>query len=110
VATYFTAFFLTLLIESAVAIAMGYGDRLLLISLVLVNTATHPVLNVLMLVNAHYGLFPDFPLLVALEIIVVFVEWQLLRDTLRGYPKPLLRLAFWANCTSFSMGVLLYWV
>ena len=109
-ATYLTAFVLTVLIETGVAIALGYRERLLLLAILLVNVCTHPLLNALMLANAHFALLPAFPLLVALEIGVVFVEWHLLRDAFREYPKPLLRLSFWMNFTSFSAGVLLYWV
>ena len=108
--TYLTAFFLTLVIEGAVALALGYRERFLLLALVLANVVTHPVLNALLLVNAHYQALPDFPLLVALEIAVVFVEWHLLRDTLRDYPRPLLRLSLSMNGASFAAGVLLYWV
>jgi hypothetical protein len=110
VTTCLAAYFLTLLIESAVALALGFRDRSLLVTLALANTVTHPLLCTLTLVNTHYNWFPAFKLLVALEIVVVFVERHLLRDTLRGYPKPLLRLAFWANFASFATGVLLYWV
>lgn len=109
-ATYLTAFVLTVLIESGVALALGYRGRLMLLAILLVNVCTHPLLNALMLANSHYVFLPDFPLLIVLEIGVVFAEWLLLRDTFREYPKPLLRLSFWMNFTSFATGVLIYWI
>ncbi len=108
--TYLTAFILTVLIETGVALALGYRERLLLLAILLVNVCTHPLLNALMLANAQAGLLPAFPLLVALEIGVVFAEWLLLEDTFREYPRPLSRLSLWMNLTSFAAGVLIYWV
>lgn len=109
-ATYLIAFVLTVLIETGVALALGYRKRSLLLAILLVNVCTHPLLNALMLANAHFALIPDFPFLVVLEIGVVFAEWLLLRDTFRNDPRPLLRLSFWMNFTSFATGVLIYWV
>lgn len=109
-ATYLTAFALTVLIEAGVALASGCRDRLMFLAILLVNVCTHPLLNALMLANAHYALVPDFPFLVALEVGVVFAEWLLLRDAFPGYPRPMLRLSFWMNFTSFAAGLLIYWV
>lgn len=108
--TCLSAYFLTLLIESTAALALGYRDRPLLFTLALVNTVTHPVLCALTLVNSHYNLFPGFTLVVALEVAVVFAEWRLLYSTQRGYRKSLFQLALWANVSSFSAGILLYGV
>lgn len=109
-ATYLTAFALTVLIETGVALVLGYRERRLLLAILLVNVCTHPLINALMLANAHFALLPDFPFLVVLEIGVVFAEWWLLQDTFREYPRPLLRLSFWMNFTSFATGVLIYWI
>ncbi len=108
---YLTAFFLTLVIELATAAILGCRERVLVAGIILVNLCTHPLLNLTMALNAQHGILEnEFLFLCFLEIIVVFVEYRLLRDTFGSMKKPFFRIALLMNFNSFAAGVLLYWI
>ena len=51
---YLISFFLTLIIEIAVALAFGYREKKFLVTILLVNVVTHPLLHyVLKIGRAH---------------------------------------------------------
>jgi len=111
VSTYLLTFLLTVIIECFTALLMGFRRRWIFVGLFLVNLCTHPVLNLIIVYNNRSGLIKsDFTLLVLLEVVVVFAEYYLLRDTFRGEEKNLFLLSLLMNFNSFAAGLVLFWL
>jgi hypothetical protein len=107
--SYAIAFLLTLVLEVAVAVALGFRRRLEIGAVIAVNVFSHPLVNYLIWVLGSLR----SEALSGVEILpfeagVVLVEWQLLCFALRGYPKGrLLILSFVMNALSYFAGVVL---
>jgi hypothetical protein len=110
---YAIAFLLTLLLELAVAVILGYRKRRELACVVLVNVITHPLLHCIVWVVRSFRYLPARdPIAVVLEVGVVVVEWQLLCYALPNYRKRnLLVLSATMNAVSYGAGLILpIWV
>jgi hypothetical protein len=106
---YLLALLLTIAIEGGIAYLLGLRKRQYLLAVVMVNVITHVILNYLLLVLGYLNIATSFGLIVALEIGVTLIEWQLLVYVF-SEPKGLfLRVSILGNAASFLMGILLFW-
>lgn len=100
---------LTVVIEIIVAILLGYRKKWELLTIVLINVITNPILNYILIVNSYFNwLSINIFIVISLEVIVVIVEWLLLKYTFRKDSKKLLILSVAMNATSFLVGLLLF--
>jgi hypothetical protein len=106
---YLIAFLLTVVIEVAVALLLGYRKRLEIACVVLVNVFSHPLLNsVILVIIAAWSAPVGLPVIVLLEAGVVLVEWQLLCYALQQHSRfRLFILSLAMNSASYAAGVLL---
>jgi len=103
---------LTLLVELAVAFAMGWRARNDLAGVAAVSIITNPffVLSVYILLLFFRDLSPEPRLLfmVVLEIVIVLVEWRLLRWALKKGSGKTLLLSAVMNAASFAAGLVVF--
>ena len=104
--SYLLAFFLTILIEVAVAFILGYRNRRALLTVICVNLITHPILHYLLFLNWFFPLLPSFFLLLMLEVAATLAEWRLLIYALRKKWTSMLLLSVSMNGISFIVGIL----
>jgi len=99
--------FATLGLEILVAVALGYKNKLFLLSVVLVNLMTNPLLNYVLWVNtAGHFLKIKIINLFLLEILVVLAEWFLLAFIWQKKIKKLLFLSLLMNLISAGTGII----
>lgn len=100
---------LTLLVELAVALALGWRTRTDLAGVAAVSVMTNPffVLSVyvLLLVFRDLSAGPLVLFMVALEVVIVLVEWRLLRWALKKDSRKTAFLAAAMNAASFAAGL-----
>lgn len=107
--SYFVALFLTIVIETTVALVFGYKKKTELIIIALINAITNPLLNYTLSLNYYFVVVAhDTFLILLLEVFVVLVEWRLLRYVLRQGSKKLFWLSLLMNLCSFFMGVIFF--
>jgi hypothetical protein len=106
---YLLTLLLTIAIECGVAYLLGLRTRQYLLAVVMINVITHVSLNYLLLVLGYLNIATTFGLIVALEIVVVLVEWQLLVYVFSEPKGRFLLVAVLGNATSFLVGILLFW-
>ncbi|MDP4093452.1 MAG: hypothetical protein Q8920_08835 [Bacillota bacterium] len=100
---------LTIIIESAVSFILGYRGRLFYFTIVTVNFITNPFLNFVILLIGFFGLLKSYYLFVLpMEVLIVFVEWMLLKYATRKDSKSLLLLSAVMNSASFLTGLLIF--
>jgi hypothetical protein len=106
---YATAFLLTVLLEVAVALLLGFRKRSELLCVVAVNVFSHPLLVYLLWAIDSLRLRPIGVIeTLLLEAGVVVVEWRLLRFALPRRPTlRLLLLSLAMNGVSYLSGILL---
>ena len=103
------ALVLTVVLEVLIAILFNYRKKSEISIIVLINIITNPLLNYLLAVNNYFNwLSVNIFILILLEIIVVMIEWLLLRYAIRKNPKKLFLLSLVMNATSFIVGLLLF--
>jgi hypothetical protein len=101
---------LTLVVELAVAAALGLRTRRALLAVACVNLITNPPLNLLLTLVSWWRPWAYAPALIALEIVVVIVEWRLLLWALGGDARRMLLVAAAMNAASLALGFLLWLV
>jgi hypothetical protein len=107
--SYLVALLLTILIEVFVALMFGYKSKKEILSVILLNFITQPVLSLFLVVNSYFSLISvNIQSMLLLEIIVILVEWQLLVYALRRNPKRLFVLSLVMNLASFAIGLPLF--
>jgi hypothetical protein len=106
---YLLALLLTVVIEGGVAWLFGLRATWSQLSLAMINCITNPALNYLLLVLAWRGIAVTLPLVAALEVLVVLVEWGLLVYVFENPKGRLFTLSLAANMASFLAGVVIYW-
>lgn len=100
------ALILTILIEVGIAWLFGLRKKKELITVVLINVITNPLLNYLILVNAYFHLIDQSQiLLLILEGLVVLVEWRILVWALSQGVKKMFLLSLVMNASSFLGGL-----
>lgn len=107
--TYLLALLLTVIVEGGVAYLLGLRQRQQMLAFAMINVITNPVLNYVILVLSYLGFDVSFLLIVALEVLVVIVEWQLLGYVFHGPKGRFLLTSVLANSLSFLVGLLLFW-
>jgi hypothetical protein len=113
---YAVAFLLTIVLEVAVALLLGYRKRREIACVVLVNVFSHPLLCYLIWIADALRTAPVRPLeILLLEVGVVIVEWLLLCYALpRRGRSGLFLLSLAMNSVSYLTGLawatcLIYW-
>jgi len=101
---------LTIIIELVVALLFSYKKKVEIITVILINIITNPILNFSIFINLYFSFInTNLPIIaILLELLVVYVEWKLLFYALQEKPKKLLLLSFTMNLCSFLTGVLLF--
>jgi len=103
------ALVLTILIEVAVAVVLGYRKKLEIATVVLVNIITNTILNYFLYASEHFKIIVvNTVMITILEAIIILVEWQLLRFALRQDSKKLFILSFAMNISSYLIGGLIF--
>jgi len=97
-------------VEVLVALAFGLRGIRRLEPIVTVNVITNPALNLILALVSLVSLSLYRPTLVVLEVLVVLVEWLLLRRWLRPPPAHLLWLVVVMNAASLAAGFLILWL
>ena len=109
VSSYLLALLTTILVEVSVAVLFGCKSKEVL-SIVLVNLITQPVLNYIVFLVDYFKLvYVDIQFVFFSEIIVILVEWRLLVFALERSPRRLFVLSLVMNLASFLVGLLLFW-
>jgi hypothetical protein len=109
ISPYLVALLLTILIEVLVALIFGFRSKKEILSVILVNLITEPLLNYFLLINSLFSLVAvNIQFLLLLETIVILTEWRLLVYTLQRNSKRLLVLSLIMNLTSFAIGLSLF--
>lgn len=109
ISSYVIALLLTILIEVFVALIFGYRNRIEILSVILLDLITQPVLNYFLLINNYFGLVSaNTQFILLLEIIVILVKWRLLVYALDRNSKRLFVLSLVMNSASLVVGFLLF--
>jgi hypothetical protein len=98
---------LTLLVEVPVAFAAGWRGRRELLAVVLVNLITNPLLNITLVAVWVPAGAARMPLLVALEIVAIVIEWRLLLPVIGRPSRRVLVVVIVMNAASVALGLLL---
>jgi hypothetical protein len=108
---YAIAFLLTLVLEVAVALLLGYRKRIEIACVVLVNAFSWPLLNYLVwLVDLLQSSPVNTPEILLFETSVVVVEWALLCYALPRHPRcRLFLLSLTMNAVSYFVGWFVPW-
>jgi hypothetical protein len=106
---YAIAFLLTISVEVAVALILGYRKRREIACIVWVNVFSHPLLNLIVwILRASRPVPARDPVILLLEAGVVVLEWLLLCYALPRNPKgSLLVLSAAMNIASYGAGLVL---
>ena len=106
---YLIALVLTTAIEVVVALFFGYRKKSEIATIILINLITNPLLNYLLFINNYFGTVQiNTIIIIFLEIVVVFVEWRLLKFVLQQNSKKLFALSVVMNFCSYIAGVLIF--
>ena len=85
---------ITEIVEVGVAALFGLRHKLEIAAILLINIITNPLMNFILLLNFSFHIVSqNLLLLTSLEIIVVFVEWLLLKWVLQSNSKKLFLLS-----------------
>lgn len=99
---------LTIFIELCVAISMGYRKRRDLECIILVNLITNPIFNYFLIC---YYLLTNSNLhmlyIIILEILIVFIEYLLLKKAMNYKNSKILLLSFFMNSVSYLSGTII---
>ncbi len=107
--SYLVALLLTIAIEIIVAIFFGYRKKSEIATIIFINLITNPLLNYLLFINGYFGITQiNTTAILFLEIIIVLVEWLLLRFALQQNSKKLFALSLVMNFCSYIAGVLFF--
>ena len=99
----------TILLELCVALLFWYKKKSLFLSIVFVNCITNLTLNYVLWVNNSFAFFtPTFSTLLVLEVLVVVVEWILLKYVMRESTIRLFLLVLIMNIVSCVAGFILF--
>lgn len=107
---YLFVLFLTIVIELFVALLFGFTKKYEILTVILVNIITNPVLNYLLLLNSYFSIIKsNFLFTLFLECIVVLLEWQLLVFVLEKDSKKMFLLSTVMNFCSCTLGIFIFW-
>ncbi|MDR3575801.1 MAG: hypothetical protein P4L50_18220 [Anaerolineaceae bacterium] len=107
--SFLLALLLTVAIEAGVAWLFGFRTVGSQLAVAMINCITNPALNYLLLVLGWRGVTVTLPKLIALEALVVLIEWGLLVYVFENPKGRLFTLSLAANTASFLAGLLIFW-
>lgn len=103
------ALLLTILVEWIVAYGYGLRKKDELAAVALVNLITNPMLNYIIWVVSFFHLSEvNAAFILAMEILVVIVEWRLLLFSLGGNSKRFFKLSLLMNLCSYLTGFFIF--
>jgi hypothetical protein len=103
------ALILTMAIEVGIAWLFRLRSKKELLTVILINVITNPLLNYLILLNSHFHLIDQTNVIIlALEVCVCLAEWRLLLWALRQGAKKMLVLSLTMNACSYAAGLLIF--
>lgn len=106
---YLLALILTLIIELSVAYIFGFRNKKSIITIIVANLITHPLLCYFLLMNSVIFIIPiNYFSIIVLEILVVLLESILLFFALKQKYLDILKLSFGINIASFLVGLLIF--
>lgn len=100
------AMLITSVSEVIVGLLFGFRKKHQVISIILVNLITNPLMNFFILTEHAMNGF-SFIEVIFFEVIVILVEWLLLFFALKEPPKKLFILSLVMNLVSFGVGYLI---
>ncbi|MDR1988044.1 MAG: hypothetical protein LBQ24_04820 [Candidatus Peribacteria bacterium] len=86
---------ITIFFEEGIALIFGFKGRKEVISIILVNIITNPILNYMLFIFKF-----DLIIILFFEISVILIEWLLLKFTLKQNSRILLNLSIVMNFVS----------
>ena len=102
------ALILTVLIELLVALLMGFRNKRDLECIALVNVITNPVFNYFLICYASIAKSRILDTYVfIIELIIVFVEYKLLKKVIKQNKSRILLLSILMNAASYFSGILI---
>ena len=107
---YVVALVLSIIIEISVAYLMGYKEKKYLLTIMMINFITHPILNYFILILSFVKFDINLLLVGLLEIGAIFTEWGLLVHVFHKPKDKLLILSLVTNLVSFITGILIFWI
>jgi hypothetical protein len=103
------ALILTVVIEVGIAWLFGLRSKRELLTVLLINVITNPLLNYLITVNAYFHLVSQTnAFILCFEVVIVLVEWRLLVWVLQQGIKKMLVLSIVMNAASYLAGLLIF--
>jgi hypothetical protein len=104
--SYFWPFTLGVIVETAVALLLGYRNRDMVAAVFFINLMTNPATNFLFRAgcSCHF-LSGSIPSMTGLEVAVVIVEWRMLNYVFSGRSRSLFLLSMLMNAASFVAGL-----
>jgi hypothetical protein len=104
--SYLWPFALSVIVETAVALLLGYRNRDFLVVVFFINLMTNPATNFLFRAGCSCHLFSgSIPSMTGLEVAVVVVEWRMLNYVFSGRSKSMFLLSMLMNMASFIAGL-----
>jgi hypothetical protein len=105
-----TVLILTILIEETVIFLFGYKNKNTFMIIALVNVITNPIANYIVMTNNIFNIIkPDIPLVIILEVLIVYIEWEILEYALPiQKTQSYLILSIMMNLASFLTGIILF--
>lgn len=104
---YFFAFFITILIELVMALLMKYASKKVLLTVLLMNVITHPLLILLLSAAYHFTTLALWMILLG-ELIVILAEWRILVYSLEQEISHPLLMAILLNLASYLAGFVFF--
>lgn len=107
------ALLLTVVIEVTISIIVGYRKKSEILTIILINLITNPIINFFLLTTFRLQTYQErvqqysIKNIIFIEIGVILIEWLLLMFALRQSPKKLLALSILINFCSYFGGVLI---
>lgn len=100
----------TIIIEETVIFLFGYRNKSTFLVVALVNIITNPIANYIVTTNNIFNIInPGIPLVMILEILIVFIEWKIMEYSLPNQEKQsCLILSIIMNLASFITGLILF--
>ncbi|MFH1182334.1 MAG: hypothetical protein V1702_05220 [Candidatus Woesearchaeota archaeon] len=89
---------------------MGYKENKYLLTIIMINCITNPLLNYFLLILSFAKFNINLPLVGILEMVVILAEWGLLVHVFHKPRDKLFMLSLVTNLVSFIAGLLIFWI
>lgn len=105
---YIHALLLTVLIELGVTLFFNFQNKKILVTVLAVNLITHPSLHIILVLMPISNAM-KMPIILFLELLVVFVEWKIIEVVMKCKSTRCLALSVAMNTISYFIGVMIQW-